>query len=459
MNKTLFNFLLILIVSFIFLYGYSGSYSSTNIDNISYVTALGVDLSEDKKNLKVTFEFMDAAPFSGNNSGEVSPPALDTITAKTISNAINILNAYIGKEVNMSHCKVVIFSENVAKKGLSSEVTELMNNIQIRPSTNIIISRSDSSKYIENTTSSLEKVLTKYYEIFPNSSKYTGYTSDITIGDFYSNLMDKDSGNVAILGGVNPESESTGQGSGSEGQSGGQGSGSEGQFGAQSSPSEGQSGSKSSNSESDTSEKNNDKKSLPQNVSVSNMIAGGAPISGERATENIGLAVFNNKSYVGHLSALETLCHCLIANEVNSFVLSIDDTNFFEKYVNINLFQSENANISVDVSGDIPIININISLNGRVLGFKDDSLPPDYIDVDKLSSATNRYLTKIMENYLNKTKSNFGCDIDYFYKHAKSDFLNMSDWDSFNWKEKYKKAKFNVNFDTVVYYSLLDSNN
>lgn len=443
MSKTLFNFLVILVVCLIFLYGYSGSYSSTNIDNISYITALGVDLSDDKQNLKVTFEFMDAAPFSGNNSGEVSPPALDTITAKTISNAINILNAYVGKEVNMSHCKVVIFSENVAKKGLTSEITELMNNIQVRPSTNIIISRSDSSDYITNTTSSLEKVLTKYYEIFPNSSKYTGYTSDITLGDFYANLINKDSGNVAILGGVNPESESRGQGSGSESQSSVQSSGS---------------GSNSNNaSSSGNSKKNNNKKS--QNVSVSNIIAGNAPIIGERATENIGLAVFNNTSYIGHLSALETLCHCLISNEVNSFVFTIDNTNFYKKYINLNLFQSQNADISVDVSDDIPIININISLNGRVLGFEDNSLPPDYIDVDKLSSATSKYLTKVMEDYLNKTKSNFGCDIDFFYKYAKSNFLTTHDWDSFNWKEKYKKAKFNVNFDTVVYYSLLDANN
>ena len=455
MNKTLFKFLVISIVSLIFLYGYSGSYSSTNIDNISYVTALGIDLSDDKQNLKVTFEFMDAAPFAGNNSGEVSPPALDTITAKTISNAINILNAYIGKEVNMSHCKVVIFSENVAKKGLISEVTELMNNIQIRPSTNIIISRSDSSDYIENTTSSLEKVLTKYYEIFPNSSKYTGYTSDITIGDFYANLIDNDCGNVAILGGVNPESKANGQGSGSESQPGGQSSGS----GVQDSGGSSQSGSQDSSSESSNSEKTDDKKSSLQNVSVSNMIAGGAPISGERATENIGLAVFNNSSYIGNLTALETLCHCLIANEVNSFVLTIADTKFYEKYINLNLFQSENADINVDVSGDTPIININVSLNGRVLGFKDDSLPPNYIDVDKLSTATGKYLTKIMEDYLDKTKSDFGCDIDYFYRYGKSNFLTMSDWNSFNWKEKYKKAKFNVNFDTVVYYSLLDSNN
>ena len=42
--------------------------------------------------------------------------------------------------------------------------------------------------YIENSTSKYEKVITKYYDIFPKSADYTGYTANVTIGDFFNKL-------------------------------------------------------------------------------------------------------------------------------------------------------------------------------------------------------------------------------------------------------------------------------
>ena len=77
-----------------------------------------------------------------------------------------------------------------------------MNNIQVRPTSNLIISKCKASMYLSESTSTLEKILTKYYDMFPNSSKYTGYTSNITIGEFYNSIINKDSGNLSILGGL-----------------------------------------------------------------------------------------------------------------------------------------------------------------------------------------------------------------------------------------------------------------
>ena len=64
----------------------------------------------------------------------------------------------------------------------------LMNDNQVRPSTNIIISKCDAKYYIENSKPIFEPLITKYYEGFTNSSSYTGYTTAATIGTFYNNL-------------------------------------------------------------------------------------------------------------------------------------------------------------------------------------------------------------------------------------------------------------------------------
>ncbi len=435
MNKTTIKFLSIVVITIVFIYAFSASYTSDSIDNISYVIALAVDLCEDEKNLQVTFEFMDTSSFSSKESSGNSGAIIDTVNASSINSAINLLNAYVGKEINLSHCKVIVFSDILAKRGIAFEVTELMNNIQVRPSTNIIICKGNALEYIQKSTSDLEKILTKYYDIFPNSSEYTGYTSNIMIGNFYNYLTTKEAGNLAILGGINPKiSSSSSEKDSSEGSS------------------------KESSNKSD--EKTSNDKPI-NNVPISEMISGNAPILGERGTENIGLAVIKEGKYIGDLTAADTLCHTLISGEVNSFLLTINNNDIYKNYIDIALFENVPANITVKIKDGIPIITINLNLVGRISGIKKGinySNVSNDINLDELSQAVNKVLREYIINYLRKTSTDFKCDIDYFYNFAKKNFLTLHDWQNFNWALKYEKSKFEVSIDSHIYYSLIDSN-
>ena len=436
MSKGILKFYAIVILALVFLYAFSASYTSDSVDNISYVIALAVDENESEKNLQVTFEFMDTSSFSQEGSSETKSAIIDTVNASSINSAINILNAYIGKQVNLSHCKVVVFSDKLAKKGINAEVSELMNNIQVRPSTNLIICKGNALEYIKNSTSQLEKILTKYYDIFPNSSEYTGYTSDIMIGEFYNYLTTKECGNLAILGGLNPTiSPSNLSGNPSNETTNGN-----------------------SSEKSETEKKSKEKPS--NNTPIAEMVSGNAPILGERGTENIGLAVMKDGIYLDDLTALDTLCHTLISGEVNSFLLTINNTEIYEHYLDIELFENMSPKISVEIESECPKINVDIKLIGRISGIKDGinySDEPSNLDLEKISEITKQTIKKYIEEYLKKTSTIFKCDIDYFYNHAKRRFLTLQDWRKYDWSSKYLNSKFNVNIEAKVYYSLLHS--
>ena len=447
MSKNMLIFFAIVVITIVFIYGFSASYTSDSVDNISYVIALAVDENESEKNLQVTFEFMDTSTFSKEGSSETKSAIIDTVTASSINSAINILNAYIGKQINLSHCKVVVFSDKFAKKGINAEVSELMNNIQVRPSTNLIICKGNALEYIQKSTSQLEKILTKYYDIFPNSSEYTGYTSNIMIGEFYNYLTTKECGNLAILGGLNPTiSPSNSSGNPSNKTAGGNSSSN--------------SSNNSSNSSSNSSSDNKLKEKPDNNASLSEMVSGNAPILGERGTENIGLAVVKDGIYIGDLSALDTLCHTLINGEVNSFLLTLNNTELYEHYLDIELFENMSPKISVDLEDNNPKINIDIKLIGRISGIKDGINYSDELnslDLDKISRVTEQTIKKHIKEYLYKTSTKFKCDIDCFYNHAKKKFLYLQDWKSYDWSSKYLNSKFNVTVKAEVYYSLLHS--
>ena len=92
----------IISTSLIFLYAFSSSYKLQNIDNLDYVIALGIDSIPDSSNMAVSFEFANLSSFSENSSSKNTEPIINTAEAPSISSAINIMNSYVGKQLNLS---------------------------------------------------------------------------------------------------------------------------------------------------------------------------------------------------------------------------------------------------------------------------------------------------------------------------------------------------------------------
>lgn len=394
MSKNLLKVFFSLCIILIFLYGFSSSYNYSSIDNLSYVVGLGVDLTDDKKNYTITFEFTNFSISSQDSSTQDSSPILDTISAPSLDTAINMINVYLAKEVNLAHCKVIVLSEDVAKKGVLPLLSEIMNNSQFRQTSNIVVCKEKASDYLKNSASSLDKMLTKYYDIFPSSGKYTGYTSNITLGKFYNTILDKNTGNLAILGGINQKS-----------------------FDA----------------------------TTPEQIK-----AGESSINGERNTENIGLAVFRDDKYIGDLSASETLYHSILSNEVDKFIFSVQSPKNKDDNIDVSLRLYTPVSIDVDISGDKPIINISIYLNGHLMSIRSNLNYSNQDTLTDISNSVSKDLEKNITNYLNKTSKDFGCDIDKFYLTVKRKFLTIGEWRNFNWNEKYPNSTFNVKVESNI---------
>ena len=217
-------------------------------------------------------------------------------------------------------------------------------------------------------------------------------------------------------------------------------------------------GKKSEDSESSSEKESRDKPK--KNTSTSKMISGNAPILGERGTENIGLAVLKEGIYIGDLTALDTLCHTLISGEVNSFLLTINNTEVYKNYLDIELFENVSPEVRVEVSSDTPKIVINIKLIGRIIGVKagiNYSDESNGLDLTEISNAVNLSVKNCLLEYLKKTSTELKCDIDYFYNYAKRNFVTVQDWTNYDWSNKYINSTFDVNVDAKVYYSLLNS--
>ena len=118
MSKTSVSIIAFLILFIIFVNGFSAAYTSRKLGNIAYVLALAIDVGE-KAKLKVSAQFTKSSsisPGGGSSSEDASNIVLVSGEADSIYSALNLLNSYIGKEINLSHCAIFIISEEFAKQ-------------------------------------------------------------------------------------------------------------------------------------------------------------------------------------------------------------------------------------------------------------------------------------------------------------------------------------------------------
>ena len=88
--------------------------SSRNLDNLAYVVALGIDKG-DSNVLKLTFQFASpSGDSSGSSSSQSDTSSITTIECSSIDSGISLMNSYMTKKVNLSHCKAIVISESLA---------------------------------------------------------------------------------------------------------------------------------------------------------------------------------------------------------------------------------------------------------------------------------------------------------------------------------------------------------
>lgn len=398
MNKIIRNIFVILTILALII-GFNSSYKSLSIDNLAYVIALGIDTGENEK-YKITFQFTTGIPNPEIGSSEKSPSIVNSVEANSIDSAITIMNAYMAKKLNLSHCRVFVFSEDVAANGILNEIYTLANNTEVRPSSNIIVCKNKAEDYIKSSEPILENLITKYYEIFPNSSKYTGYLYNATLGLFFNNLISNTCEPFAILGGTNTNfsNEST----------------------------------------------------ISSASDVYDIKANDNSITANRGSINIGTAVFKGDKLVGELTAIETLCLSIIRGKVESFLISIDDPENGQEKVDLMLYLENSPKIKVDIVNNAPYISIDLNFSGRIYSMKENLKYLNSSTLDSLSEQTNNYIEKILTSYLYKTSIEFKSDINDIGKYALSKFLTIPEFEKFDWKNNYTNSAFNVKVDTKI---------
>ena len=172
-----------LILPVIFTVFLCSCYDSTEIDELAYVVALGVDKGE-QKNYNISFQYAVPLNISGgvdSEGGDGSPLALYSFEADSIQSALPLADSKIAKQTDLSHLKLIVFSENVAKSGISNFKKNLDKSFALRPDTNIAVSVGPAKECLNSVSSPLELNPSRYYQdFFEKNLKNTAKSSNFS---------------------------------------------------------------------------------------------------------------------------------------------------------------------------------------------------------------------------------------------------------------------------------------
>lgn len=180
--------ILIILIVFI-LITFSGCYNTTGIDRQYFVVSFGIDLAENNL-IKFSLQIPSSSSGKSGDSGsaQASSYQIYSVEGETIDECISILNNYLNKKLNFSHCSALILSEKVAQKGIETFINTLTNNTELRHSCEIIISSTTALDVLEKVSNSGEVFSARLFDYLSTSSQYTGYTIQSTFGDFFQAL-------------------------------------------------------------------------------------------------------------------------------------------------------------------------------------------------------------------------------------------------------------------------------
>lgn len=410
-----------ILITFLLICGILTScYDLREIDEMAYAVAIGLDKGKTNM-LKLTIQI--AVPIAiagegggggnGGGSGEGGKGSDGVVTTTVevpgIFAGLDLINSYISKELSLSHAKLIIFSEELAREGIDKYMHEIMREREFRTNMFVAVSHGSAENYLRSVSFLLELNPSKFYEMDFSTYRYTGFTVNSQFFDFYVQKECSCRQAVATLVGINQYQSSD-------------------EFDLE---------------KSTFREKGRDIP-LPGDYR-----AGELPKIYDVKTEIMGAAVFDGDKMVGELDGRETASYLILSGKLKSLSLTIPDPLKENFFIELGITNRRKPIHKVKMVGDRPNITAKVLIEADIISIQSGVNYEQDGNRDILEDAVEKDIKRALEWYLEKTKA-LKTDITGFGRKIKSSLLFWDDWEDFNWLGKYEKSTFDVDADVKI---------
>lgn len=401
--------------AFVFLI--TGCSRVTEVDSKSFVTAIGFDKGE---NYNLRFTFVFTSPTKDNSKDSTAETIV--IEAPSLYSAIEQINNFKSKEIQLTHTQTIIFSEELAKDGIEEYIYMLVRSSHFRPNTYVCITDKSSMEFLKKIDPSQSYHLEKYFQLIFNKMT-SGKKGDLYLYDAYFRLLSSGGSGVLPYCAIN---ETTIKGISS-------------------------SSDKSPDDEPTT--EPTESETIPGAFMPNtddfaiNTVAGGTVSESKNKAEIQGVGVIKDGKLISLLGRLEALTLQMITNSMPDSYVTISNPSYNDRMITCYVVPDNKTKISVKCS-EAPVITIKVTLEGDFIEvgkdntfIKQPTLFEEYFE-EKTEEAARAFLEK--------TARDLKSDICGFSERAKAQFLTVEEWTAYGWEEKYANASFEVEVNLTI---------
>lgn len=192
-----------LIILFFLCFFLCGCYDYRELNNCYFVSGIAIDRENDE--YEVTYEILDTVTY---NEGKIQV-VIASGTGKTISEAFMSVNQSLSKEATMSHIKIVLFSEEIAKSGILNSLSYLISSPRIRNNFYpfVVKGKAKDVFYLPNQENGFSSVIQNMLDF---NEEAQGYISKQVFSSFLDSIMDpRSDGFINVLEIIDDKAEIT----------------------------------------------------------------------------------------------------------------------------------------------------------------------------------------------------------------------------------------------------------
>ena len=169
-----------------------------------------------------------------------------------------------------------------------------------------------------------------------------------------------------------------------------------------------------------------------------------------QSIQNAGLAIFKNDKMVGTATALDSISHLILTNELKESLITIPSPFKNDDFIDLEIKNNKNSRINVEMINNTPFITTDIFLHANI---KTSGKNFDYTNNENIkivNDYANDYIEKIILNYLYKLSKDYNADIIGFEKILSKKCLTDSELKKYQFNKVFKDSYFKSNVNLQI---------
>lgn len=176
----IFVFILIVVV-----YGFGALGMTAEVNRYAIVTAIGIDNAENEDD-KFEISLLTFIPIAEQTFTETYKVV--SAEGKSVSEAMDYAGLHIGREVGLSHVKLIVLNENLLKEDITKFLDYLSRSRNMSSSTKLIVTDSSAKEFLQVAEKLDSQSSIKVSELIAYNNQYL-YASDSSLETFFKGLF------------------------------------------------------------------------------------------------------------------------------------------------------------------------------------------------------------------------------------------------------------------------------